>query len=121
VLLAGQAALLVTTLIGLWLQVYRENRTRRWLLEDADRLAKKVEAEATKTAEHTERIVRHVGGNVSQVITSRSDEADVARKALAEKVDEGIKASHAALKEANDVNSKIASLGVQIVEARETK
>lgn len=75
----GQAILFLTTLVGILVQIYRENRAHRWAKEEADELAKKVEQEALKVSRETERIVRHVGRNMEQIVSSNADEAREAR------------------------------------------
>jgi hypothetical protein len=87
VIIVGQIAILITTLAGFAIQIYRENRARKWAKEDAEALAKKVEATAKETAIETEKIVRHVGNNVSQQVANKAVEADLKREVIEAKLD----------------------------------
>lgn len=81
--ITGQVILFLTTILGIGVQIYRENRARRWAKEDAEALARKVDEQRIET----ERIVRHVGNNVSQQVANKALEADEKRKVLEAKVD----------------------------------
>lgn len=100
----GQIILFLTTLIGIGVTIYRENRSRQWAKEDAAELAESVEEKAAALAQsveakaaslaetvvtkaeevkvETEEIVRHVGANISNVVTLRADEAHEEREAV---------------------------------------
>lgn len=113
----GQIILFLTTLLGIGVTIYRENRSRQWAKEDAAELAKEVERKAAILAtaveakadslaetvvttaegvkEDTERIVRHVGANVENVVTLRANEAHDEREEVKSELkrvaDEGVR------------------------------
>ncbi len=91
----AQWVTLLTVIAGFMYQAWRENRQRRWDKEDraetAERLARKVE--------HT-----------TEAISSRHAENT---RMLADKIDENTDISTKAFHEANSVNLKIESIGLE--------
>ena len=83
----GQAILFLTTVVGILVQIYRENRSRRWAKEDAADLERKVKEQAESVKQQTESIVRQVGHNVEQAVTSVADEAREQRDQIKAKLD----------------------------------
>lgn len=78
----------LTMIVGFGLQIYRENRARRWAEEERAQLAAKVEA----------------NGKVQ-----KSNHAEVTNA-----INDNTRISVEAFREANDVNRKIALMGVNI-------
>jgi hypothetical protein len=100
-LIVGQIMTFLTVLVSLVYNAYRERRNRRWAIEDRDALASKVAATGvalavTALGQHTE-VVAAIAEN-----TVKTDQATAAARE--------------AYTEANDVNLKIASLGIHIAE-----
>ena len=83
----GQAILFLTTVIGILVQIYRENRARRWAKEDAVELERHVKEQAEAVKQQTEEIVRHVGHNVEQAVISVADEAREERNEIKAQLD----------------------------------
>lgn len=106
----GSILAFLGTVANMFFTNYKEARNRRWAIEDAERQWEK-----------TDKCIRHVGSNVQNTVVLKAEEAKEARDRLAVQVDEGTKASHAAFKEANSVNEKIASLGGTIAAAQPQK
>jgi hypothetical protein len=95
----GQIILFLTTVLGFVITIYRENRNRRWDLEDRERTAKALVAQvdtvsktlATKTAASHDALATKIDENTELTATAISKASD-------------------AYKEANDVNQKLARL-----------
>lgn len=90
--ITGQIIILITTILGFIYTVYRENRNRRWDLEDRERarkeLADKLEIQHAKVA----------------------DKVNADQKVIIDKIQENTEISVSAFKEANDTNKKIEQL-----------
>lgn len=83
----GQAILFLTTIVGILVQIYRENRARRWAKEDALELERHVREQAMAVKQQTETIVRQVGNNVEKAVNSVADEAREARSEIKAQLD----------------------------------
>lgn len=98
--LAVQIILLITTLSGFVYTIYRENRNRRWDLEDRERarqeLAQRVELATLRQA---------------SAATQHRDE-------IMEVIDKNTQMNEAALREANDVNRRIHDITRMFTEAK---
>lgn len=84
----AQIVILITTLASLGFQIYRENRQRKWSLEDREH------------AEQSRKVIR-----------KKLDEQRIA-------IDENTEISRAAFDQANHVNEKIARIGGEILNER---
>jgi seryl-tRNA synthetase len=100
--IVGQVVILLTTLAGFAIQLYREHRNRKWDLEDRrearEQQRRETEMAAQKLAAKTEQ-------TASKII---------------EKVQEGTEMSKKALAEANDVNKKIYNITRRFTESGAT-
>ncbi len=103
VLVAGQSVIFLTTIIGLLASWFRENRNRRWDLEDRSALAVKVQSQV----DHT-RMALHDKTEEVRVQTAQQ-----AHK-LIQKIDENTEISRGAFAEANAVNLKLLEVKQEI-------
>ena len=117
VIIATTVAGLVTTVATFAFQIYRENRNRRWDKEDRDETAKALAATAIKEAERVaERVVSEAHAVAEKVLKEAkmvATQANTERAKLAEMIKENTEISTQAFKEANTVNHKIESLGLE--------
>lgn len=102
----AQIITLLTVIAGFWFQIYRENRNRKWDLEDRSAARKRLDDTTTGLAARTEAL--HA-------------DAEVGRRIIAEKIDANTVISQQAFTEANNVNMKIASIGADLLKAEQAK
>jgi hypothetical protein len=98
--IVGQLVILVTTIAGFLYNIYRENRNRRWDIEDR------------------ERVRRDISEKVDQSKRELASATLATHHTLIEKIDENTEVSKQAFHEANDVNQKIANLAKAIDSVR---
>lgn len=114
---------LVVTLVGIWNTNHKEERARRWALEDIDRLAR----ETRQAKEDLEKKAEHAASETKAHITLGTQDLreliEEVKKAGAERekkisglIHDNTKISEQAFNEANSVNQKLERLGVQLVE-----
>jgi hypothetical protein len=117
VIIATTSAGVLTTVATFAFQIYRENRNRRWDKEDqqetARALAKTTVEEANRVAERVLAEAHLVADRVVAEAKIVAAEANSERAKLAEAIRENTEVSTQAFKEANTVNRKIASLGLE--------
>lgn len=94
----AQWVTLITVVAGFLFQLYRENRQRKWDVEDRARIAAAVTNEAQ---------------SVARKVVDAATEAAAERHKLAAAVDENTAISTKAFHEANTVNQKLEALGVE--------
>jgi len=103
VLVTGQCVIFLTTIVGLIASWFRENRNRRWDLEDRQVLAAKVQTQVDLTRD---------------ALHNKTEEVRVQHAAqaheLGRKIDENTEISRNAFTEANDVNRKLLSVEQEI-------
>jgi gas vesicle protein len=118
----GQIVVVVTTILGFAYTIYRENRNRRWDLEDRKRAREELQTLTTSTATKLETTVEHRATELATALSSRATElaqtVDRQRHQLSEQLTENTQISKQAFHEANDVNQKIAELTRKFDEVR---
>lgn len=93
----AQWVTLITVLAGFLFQLYRENRQRKWDVEDRARIAA---------------IVTNEAKDVAKKVVDSAAEASAERTRLRAAVDENTDISTKAFHEANTVNQKLEALGL---------
>ncbi len=110
----GSVLAFLGTIAGMILATYKENRTRRWQVEDREELA---------------RTTRHGLKNTEQSVKSQFDEtkdkldqiirdAEKRLELLRGDIKENTEVSKEAFKEANDVNGKLHAMGYELINAK---
>lgn len=112
---AGSIALVLTQVItflgvvaGLYVALVRDARTRQWQKEDRDYLAAQTGKSAEDLAMHTE----SVSNNLRNVLLEKARGVDEHLKLLQDEIEATKRAAHEAYTEANNVNQKLAAIGV---------
>jgi hypothetical protein len=117
VIIATSVLGLLTTVTTFIVQIYRENRNRRWDLEDrekaAEKLAETAIAEANRVAERVVAEAHLVANKLLAEAATVAAQANSERAKLAEAIRENTEISTQAFKEANTINHKIQSLGLE--------
>jgi len=108
----------VTILAQLW----REQRNRTWRQQDLDRVT---EANRLEAANHASALALKVSESAERVANTvaqtaaRLEAVNKARfQAIGDKVDQNTEISKAAFTEANNINQKIASIGLQAIDGK---
>lgn len=106
-----QIVILITGLLTVVIPLYREQRNRRWDLEDRERTARDLAAKTQAAAD----LVRSEVVAAQQLVTKQTD---MLRDRISDNTDltsQAKDAAHQAYQEANHVNLKIAALQQDIV------
>lgn len=108
---------LITVVLGFLFQYVTQARQRRWDKEDreeaAKELAKTAVDEANRVAERVVAEAHSVAERVLKEAKSVATQANTERAKLAEMIKENTDISTQAFKEANTINHKIQSLGIE--------
>lgn len=92
----GQLILLLTTVIGFLVQLYRERRNRLWDLEDRDRKARELAAKHELITEKQDQMSREITERIdtnTQITTNALEQARIVKRRL-EEIDKRFDAVH---------------------------
>lgn len=108
----------LSTLLALAFQIFRENRNRKWDLENREfarkESAEKIE-ELKRLAQAEAQLTRARAARVEEELTKKVDAHDVKVAAMQAKIDAHTRVSLEALRHAKDVSAKMTKMG-EIIE-----
>ncbi len=103
----GSVLAFLGTIAGMILTTYKENRTRRWQVEDREELAKTTRHGLKNTEQAVKSQFDETKDKLDQIIEDAKTRLEVIRG----DIQVGHEISKVAFKEANDVNGKLLALG----------